>query len=92
MDIDLEYPCLPDEKNCGPNIKPTNNDKDFFTDLMYQYRKYLPKHKLLTIATSSVENKIKALDLPKIDQYLDSYNIMTYDYTSGSWGEKLTGH
>jgi len=46
----------------------------------------------LTIATSSVEYKIKALDFDKIDGLIDSYNIMTYDYTSGSWGEKLTGH
>jgi len=92
LDIDLEYPCMPDDKNCGPKITPTQNDKEYFSDLMYQYRKYLPSNKLLTIATSSVEYKIRALDFSKIDKLIDSYNIMTYDFTSGSWGEKLTGH
>ena len=32
------------------------------------------------------------MDLPKLNGLLDWYNIMTYDFTSGSWGDSLTGH
>jgi len=46
----------------------------------------------LTIATASARIKIDALDLPKLNNLVDSYNVMTYDFTSGSWGDAYTGH
>ena len=34
IDLDLEYPCLPNDNACGPNIKPSPNDRDAFTSLI----------------------------------------------------------
>lgn len=92
LDIDLEYPCLYGDTACGPKITPSRDDRGHFTKFMKMFHDHMPPNKLLTIATSSVAKKIDALDLRAIDPYLDSYNIMSYDYTSGSWGEKTTGH
>lgn len=52
----------------------------------------MPSNKILTIATSSVAMKLDALDLKAIDPLLDSYNIMSYDFSSGSFGDTTTGH
>jgi chitinase len=46
----------------------------------------------LTIAVSAAKEKTDALDLVKLDQLVNSYNIMSYDFTSGSWGDSHTGH
>jgi GH18 family chitinase len=46
----------------------------------------------LTIATSVAPTKIDALDFARLNSVVDSYNIMSYDMTSGSWGDAFTGH
>jgi chitinase len=35
---------------------------------------------------------VDALDFEKLNPILDAINIMTYDFTSGNWGDKTTGH
>ena len=92
LDIDLEYPCPPGLENCGPDITPSDNDKDYFTALMTEFRTKMSKDKILTIASSANPAVIPGMDLPKLNALLDWYNIMTYDFTSGSWGDHLTGH
>lgn len=67
LDIDLEYPCLPGDNACGPNITPSSNDRGHFTAFMKEFKSKMPPGKLLTIATSSVAKKIDALDLKAID-------------------------
>jgi GH18 family chitinase len=44
------------------------------------------------VATSANGAIIPGMDLPALNPLLDAYNIMTYDFTSGSWGDNLTGH
>jgi len=46
----------------------------------------------LTLATSASPIKADALNFAKLNTLVDSYNIMTYDYTSGAWGDKYSGH
>jgi GH18 family chitinase len=48
--------------------------------------------KLLTLATSANSEIIDGLDFAKLNPLVDWYNIMTYDFTSGSWGDNITGH
>lgn len=92
LDIDLEYPCLPNDTACGLNITPSPDDKGNFAALMEEFRLQLGSNTLLTMAGSADPKKIDALDFARLDKVLDSYNIMTYDFTSGSWGDKSTGH
>ena len=92
LDVDLEYPCLPDDTSCGDGITPTSDDRSNFLALMKDFRAEIGTAKLLTIATTAVDSKIDALDLVNLNKILDSYNIMTYDFTSGSWGDTTTGH
>lgn len=92
LDIDLEYPCLPDDASCGDGITPTSDDRGNFLKLMQEFRTALPANKYLTMATGASPSKINALDLTELNKIVDSYNIMTYDFTSGSWGDAYTGH
>ena len=92
LDIDLEYPCLTTDTACGDGITPTSDDKGNFLALMQAFRAAIGPNKLLTMATSAVNIKIDALDFPNLNKVVDSYNIMSYDFTSGSWGDPYTGH
>lgn len=47
-------------------------------------------HFYLTVAVSASQDKVKILDFPGMNQYLDYWNIMAYDY-AGSWSQ-TTGH
>ena len=44
----------------------------------------------ISIATAGSESKLKNLNIPGIDPYIDLYNVMTYDF-HGGW-ENVTGH
>ena len=92
FDVDLEFPCLPNDTSCGLNITPTDNDRLYFALWMKEFRQKLASNVPLTIATSAASAKADALDFVELNKYIESYNIMTYDFTSGSWGEKTTGH
>jgi len=88
----LEYPCIPTDTACGPDIKPGKHDKENFVLLMKEFKKLTGNSLELSIATSATEDKAKALDFPELNKILDFYNIMDYDFTSGSWGDEYTGH
>lgn len=91
LDIDLEYPCPPG-KICGPDITPSDNDAQYFLSLIQSFRQKMNKDKLLTLATTSNPSILPGLSLLELNPLVDWYNIMTYDYTSGSFGDKMTGH
>jgi chitinase len=92
LDVDFEFPCLPDDPSCGWNIIPTDNDRQYFADFMTEFRAALPAEYPLDIATSAAQIKIDALDFSRLNAAISSYNIMSYDFTSGSWGDPWTGH
>ena len=50
------------------------------------------KNLILSIATSPNPMIVPALDFTELNKLVDFYNIMTYDFTSGSWGDLKTGH
>ena len=91
VDIDYEYPCLVDDLNCE-GIIPEENEKGFFVEFIAEFRRQLGPLALISLATSAHAKKIDALNLPALNQLVDTYNIMTYDFTSGSQGDEFTGH
>lgn len=103
LDLDWEFPgydMLPEE--------PTNpDDKPNFTLLMKELREAFDvEGYLLTIAAAADPFKANnAYELDKIVNYLDWFNVMSYDYSGawdnftgidqplyGRWGEGFTGH
>ncbi|MEG0295071.1 MAG: glycosyl hydrolase family 18 protein [Clostridium sp.] len=96
MDIDWEYPGItraPEDqydRGCvgGPE------DKENFTLLLKDIRETFDangmKDKLLTVAVSAGEAKIRNTEPDKYAQYVDYIGVMTYDY-AGGW-DNVTGH
>ncbi|MBI2391958.1 MAG: glycoside hydrolase family 18 protein [Deltaproteobacteria bacterium] len=87
LDLDWEYP------GGGGLSAGRPEDKQNFTALLAAFRKELDaagKGHLLTVAVGAAPSVIANLELAKIHPYLDSVNVMTYDF-HGAW-EKKTGH
>jgi len=85
LDIDWEYPASRDTVH-----RP--EDKTFFTILCRELRRaYQPHNLMVTAAVAAGKTTIQAAyEIPKIHQYLDFINIMSYDL-HGAW-ENVTGH
>ncbi|CAH0049990.1 unnamed protein product [Clonostachys solani] len=86
LDIDWEYP-------------ETQADSSNFVLLLQACRAALDKYAKdnnqnyrypLTIAVSAGPEKYKLLNMKAMDQYVDTWNLMAYDY-AGSW-DTTTGH
>jgi chitinase len=92
IDSDLEYPCMPDDTACGPDITPSNNDREHFALFMEEMKQKLGPNVPVTIASSADPAKVPALDMDRLNKVLDGFNIMTYDFTAGSWGDDTVGH
>ena len=90
IDIDYEYPCLTDDQACK-EITPVDNEKGLFVNFISEFRNQLGSSRLISLATSPDYKKIDALDFSKLNSLVDIYNIMTYDFTSGS-NDIYTGH
>ena len=93
LDIDWEYPGLPGAGNtCRPE------DKQNFTALLRELRHRLDREsrtrgrrQVLTIAAGASEAFLAHTEMRKAARYLDTVNLMAYDYYVPS-GAKLTGH
>ena len=90
IDIDWEYPGFA-EHNGRPE------DKINYTKLLQEiknslnaYSQKTGKKYLLTAALSANASHIANLEVEKLNNLLDMFNIMTYDF-SGPW-ETITGH
>jgi len=87
LDLDWEYPG-------GGGLAPGRpEDKQNFTLLLAAIRKEIDAAgagHLLSIAVGAAPAVLANLELSKIHAYLDSINVMTYDF-HGGW-EKTTGH
>lgn len=93
LDIDWEYPVEGGEDDNSRRPEDAHN----FTLLVETVREALDaagaedgKYYLQTIAAGQGDNFIVNANLAESAQYLDSVNLMTYDY-SGSW-QKLAAH
>lgn len=89
FDVDWEFPY-----RGGPDgIHHNKNDITNFTKLLKLFREKLDSIKpgfLLTSAVPAREADMKYFNFYEDQQYLDWYNLMTYDY-HGSW-DSLTNH
>lgn len=92
VDIDYEYPCLYNDSNCADNLVAQYNEPELFVKFVGEFKKQLGINVSLSLATSAEPKKIDALLFPELNQIVDIYNIMTYDFTSGSQGDAFTGH
>jgi chitinase len=93
VDIDWEYPGLP---GYGNPHRP--EDKQNFTALLRELRarlnqegKKLGRHLFTSIATGASESFLDHAEMAKVQRYMDTVNLMTYDfYEAGS--DPTTGH
>jgi len=103
LDLDWEFPGY----DMLPEVPTNPDDKPNFTHLMRELREAFDVEGfLLTIAAAADPFKANnAYELDKIVNYLDWFNIMSYDYSGawdpftgidqplyGRWGEGFTGH
>ena len=89
FDIDWEFPYRGGYEGIHHNI----NDITNFTKLLKIFREKLDSLKqgyLLTAAVPARESDFKYFNFYKDQQYLDWYNLMTYDF-HGSW-DSITNH
>jgi len=87
IDLDWEYPGISGFP--GHDYKP--EDKENFTDLVVQLRKYMKKGDVLSFAagasTRFFENSV---EWDKVMPLVDNVNLMTYDFYGS--GSSKTGH
>ena len=86
IDIDWEYP----GPFSGMNFKGSEADYGNFLTLMQEIRKAIGPDKYLTAAFSANKDKLKGFDWQALNQVMDYYNFMTYDF-NGGWSN-IAGH
>jgi chitinase len=93
LDIDWEYPGL-----AGNNNKFRPEDKQNYTLLLKELRerfnheeKKLHRHLVTSIATGASTDFLEHTEMGKVQRYVDTVNLMSYDYYVPVW-DKTTGH
>jgi chitinase len=93
LDIDWEYPGQP---GAGNKFRP--EDKQNYTLMLKELRerfdiegKKLGKHLYTSVATGANERWMQNTEMKKVQSYVDSINLMTYDYYSNG-PHSTTGH
>jgi chitinase len=93
LDIDWEYPGM---KGMTARFRP--EDKQNYTRLLKELRKRfdkegkkLHKHLVTSIATGSSMKWIDHTEMAKVQRYVDTVNLMAYDFY-GPDSDKTTGH
>jgi chitinase len=92
LDIDWEFPGLPGSTN---NFRP--EDKQTYTLLLKELRKSfnhlekkLRRPLYLTVAAGASSDFLDHTEMKKVQKYLDTVNLMAYDYYEGS--DPIAGH
>ncbi|TGO06831.1 hypothetical protein BTUL_0462g00030 [Botrytis tulipae] len=80
IDIDWEYPS--DNNELNNLVLLLQETRDAFDKIGNSYEK--PYHFLITIACSANPSIYDTWSLSEMDQYIDFWNLMAFDY-SGSW-------
>lgn len=82
IDIDWEYPKTPAQ---GHQLL-------FLLSQLRLALDQLQPGLILSAAVSGVEENICNLNVPEMDQLLDYWNVMCYDFTGSSWSERTGYH
>ncbi|SKA14751.1 chitinase [Chitinophaga eiseniae] len=86
IDFDWEYP-----NDAGMNIEHYSTaDYTNFAILLEAVRAAIGPNKLMTSCFSPALNKLQGFDWPRLNNVLNYFNMMTYDY-NGGWSNKA-GH
>ncbi len=86
IDFDWEYP-----NDAGMNIEHYSAaDYTNFAVLLEAVRAAIGPNKLMTSCFSPALNKLQGFDWPRLNNVLNYFNMMTYDY-NGGWSNKA-GH
>ena len=92
LDIDWEYPGMP---GAGHPFRP--EDKQNFTSLLRELRERFDasarrgRRLYLTIAMGASDEVIANTEMQKVQRYVDTVNLMTYDYYEPG-SESITGN
>jgi chitinase len=93
LDIDWEYPGM-----TGNNNRFRPEDKQNYTLLLKELRqqfnregKKLHRHLVISIATGASTDFLEHTEMAKVQRYVDTINLMSYDYYVPVW-DKTTGH
>jgi chitinase len=93
LDIDWEYPGM-----SGNNNRFRPEDKQNYTLLLKELRKRfdreekrLGRHLVTSIATGASSDFLELTEIAEVQRYVDTINLMSYDYYVPSW-DKTTGH
>ncbi len=89
FDIDWEYPVNGGEDSVHHNWQDNNNLSKLY-ELFRSKLDSITPHLLLTAAVPATEKYARYYNIHKDQQYLNWYNVMTYDYRGG-WDD-VTGH
>jgi len=97
VNVDWEYPVNGASESLGhPHNLIGPNDGDNFALLLKDVREALDKsgrnHFTVSAAVTGAPEKMEGLPVEELDKYLDEFHVMTYDYSSSSWGPCLAGH
>jgi chitinase len=93
LDIDWEYPGM-----AGDSHQFRPEDKENYTHLLKELRarfdheqKRLHRHLITSIATGASTDFLEHTEMAKVQRYVDTVNLMSYDYYVPSW-DRTTGH
>ena len=93
LDIDWEYPGM-----AGNNNRFRPEDKQNYTLLLKELRrrfdreeKQLGRRLITSIATGASSDFLEHTEMAEVQGYVDTINLMSYDYYVPSW-DKTTGH
>ncbi len=87
IDLDWEYPAI----SGYPEHKYQTEDRENFTDLVVQLRKYMRKGDILSFAAGASSRFIEnSIEWDKVMPLVDNVNLMTYDFYGS--GSTKTGH
>ncbi|KAJ3115869.1 hypothetical protein HK100_001219 [Physocladia obscura] len=92
IDLDWEHISPPGQNhgNSGNETRP--NDGQNFSEFLQLLQTSLPTNIEITACLVADPSKMSALPLAAMAQHLTTLNVMTYDFSSSSWGPCLAGH
>ncbi len=96
VDLDWEYPSWNGVNFGAPGNIARPQDAANFVELLKLLRTTFnqighPEWKV-TAAVTADPSKMSGLPVVQMNQWLDEFRIMTYDFSSSAWGPTLAGH